>query len=739
MNPPIPLTLLLTIAVPLLLLFGFLSWRATASLGRGQRLLLSTLRVAGIIGLVVLLTNPGQWVQPVDVRKSPWLLLVDRSSSMTQALSAGTRSDLAKALARQTVERAEQQDIPLEIRCFDSTAGEEISMDGLAAANGRASDLAGSLNQLLAASAASGKSYSGVIALSDGRQTRTPDDLELASLILRLNSYRTAFHGVVIGHGQAAKDLALSATRPSLTGFAGQNLRIPFVLQSRDLNPLKPEVRLLDAEGLELATISLAIADGETIAGAFEIPCPEASTRLEIVTELIEGEVIAANNRDSLRIQVLDSKTRVFLAEGAPYWDSKFLAQLLRQQSHIELQSVHRIAEDRYFQINSGEQDGKEGDRSIFPHTLEELSQYDLIVFGKNTDAFLDPATTSALRTYVRDRGGAVLFSRGKPTTARHPGLEPLEPVTWNSGLLQDFRFQPSQDGAAAGLFGEALPAIDDSIWSKLPPLKDARTVSTVKPFSRILAHASSDRDQALLQTTPALIVRRYGQGVTGLMNGDGMWKWDFYPEARELGNMYEDFWVQLIQWMASYSEFMPGHDYALRLSPATCLPGASTVITASYRGQEPSPDLQIELIAPDGESRMIHPARLPERDSQEQWRASFIPDRPGSWTTRIVDARPEPGPKTSAALEVKAPPTEDDNLSADDSLMRELAAASEGRLAEADTYAALLESELTTVTSSTATRGAVWRSSWPKWPIALLLLIPYALEWFLRRRQGLA
>lgn len=739
MNPPLSLSLLLTIAVPALLALGWLSWRATSSLAHGKRVVLLALRMLGLGGLVALLCNPGEWVQPVNERLSPWLVLVDRSGSMAQPLAEGTRAAQAVELASRARDQAKQRGIPLEIRGFDSTAGESLAPDELPPATGRASDLTSSLNQLLAASAASGQSYSGVLVLSDGRQTRRPGEAELASLVLRLNSYHTPLHGVVIGGDQPARDLELVAARPSITGFAGQTVRIPFLLQSRDLKPVKPLVRLLAADGAELASTQVEVGEGQTVSGAFEIPCPEASTRMELATELLEGEVIPANNRDSVRIQVLDSKTRVFLAEGAPYWDSKFLAQLLRQQSHIELQSVHRIAEDRYFHINSGEDSGREKSESIFPQTLEELSQFDLIVFGKNTDAFLDPATTSALRTYVRDRGGAVLFSRGKPTTGRHPGLEPLEPVSWSSRLLPDFRFEPTRDGASAALFGEALPGMDEAIWQHLPTLKDARSVTTVKPFARILATAASERDQTRMETTPALIVRRYGQGVTCLVNGDGLWKWDFYPEARELGNMYEDFWVQLIQWMASYSEFMPGHDYALRLAPAACLPGETTTLTASYRGSEPSPDLELELVAPDGTSRVIQPARLPERDSQQQWRASFAADQPGIWSVRVIDAREQPGPPTTASLEVLRPPAEGDNLAADSSLMAELAAASEGRLVDAASFDALLTEELTTTIRSSADGRSVWRSSWPKWPFAILLLIPYAGEWFLRRRQGLA
>ncbi|MDX1679278.1 MAG: VWA domain-containing protein [Akkermansiaceae bacterium] len=744
MNPVLPLSLLLPLALLVTLALAVLGWRASDRLQQGKRILLCALRSLGVLGLMVLLINPGKWVRPRDSHTPPWLLLVDRSASMGQAIGEqASRFEQALELARASVEMAEERDIPLEVRGFDSSASEPMDPGNLSLSRGRDTNLASSLNELLAAAAAAGKSYSGVVVLSDGRQTREPQQAQMESLALRLRSHHSPFHGVVVGIDQPARDLALIANRPSITGFAGQKIRIPFVLKSKDLKPLKPVVRLLDAGGEEVGSQAIEIKEGQTLTGAFEIPCPESSCSMQVVTEVIEGEVISSNNRDSVRVQVLDSKTRVFLAEGAPYWDSKFLAQLLRQQSHIELHSVHRIANDRYFHINSGEQDLPEGkNQAVFPQSLEELSRYDLIVFGKNTDAFLDPATTLALRSYVRDRGGAILFSRGKPTTARHPGLEALEPVSWGAGLMDDFRFQPSRDGASAALFGDALPGIEDPVWTSLPPLKDARSIATIKPFSRILAQASGSRDHALSQGTPALVVRRYGQGVTGLMNGDGLWKWDFYPEARELGNMYEDFWVQLIQWMASYSEFMPGHDYAIRLSPASCLPEESVTITLSYRGSESAPDPALLLQAPDGSQHSLKPTRLAGADNHTQWRASFAPQQVGVWSLRVSDKLADASgekPTTSASLEVLAPPSESDNLSADPDLMTQLAEATEGQIVSAAQLRSLLESAFTEIDSTSIDANAVWQPSWTRWPIALFLLLPFLMEWLIRRRQGLA
>ena len=67
---------------------------------------------------------------------------------------------------------------------------------------------------------------------------------------------------------------------------------------------------------------------------------------------------------------------------------------------------------------------------------------------------------------------------------------------------------------------------------------------------------------------------RRFGRGTVATVNADGLWRWDFRPEVREQGAVYQQFWVQLMSWCATWSEFRPGEDYAVRLRGGVGEPG---------------------------------------------------------------------------------------------------------------------------------------------------------------------
>jgi hypothetical protein len=658
---------------------------------------------------------------------------------MAQVTASGkSRADLASDLVQAARSHTADGQVPLQVQPFaDQLAAATTA--ALPAPAGTATRIVPAVSQLLQQAGATGQPLAGIIVLSDGRQTLTSSQAELDTLGLRARSHNTAIHTVTLGADSEPPDLTLIQPRAALTAFAGQPLRIPFAVKSTGLGPIRPTLTLRDAAGKELASLTLEIPPTKTIAAVFDLKAPTASAQWSIDTPVLPGEVRSANNRSSFNVRILTSKTRVFLVEGAPYWDSKFLAQLLRQQPHMDLQSVHRLSDQRYFRIDSGT--NSETDQPVFPKSLDELSRFDLIVFGKNIDPFLSPERTEMLRSYVRDRGGAVLFSRGKPATGNSPGLEPLEPVVWGTATTADFRFAPNRDGEAAGLFGQALPAPDASLWASLPTLKDGRQIALVKPFTRVLADGVPAQTNVSTSSGkfPALLIRRYGQGVTGLVNGDGLWKWDFFPEARELGNCYEDFWTQLIQWMASYSEFLPGQDFSLRLPASRGDLGSSLAAAISYRGPAPAPQPTLRITPPTGPPTTVNPAAIPDPSGRPLWRSSFTPDQPGTWTLQLIDPRADAPPAPEVLFTVPAPAQEADDLSPDPGFLEALARATGGKNLAPAGFPAFLKAHLVATPPSSRDAGAIWRSSWNTPLIAIGIVLLLAAEWFLRRRQGLA
>jgi len=732
-NPVIGLPEAIALAAAFVVVALWLAWQGAREAAAAVRRQLLPLRLLGLCALAVLWLNPGRWLDETSATRRDWLVLLDRSASMRGGHDeSATRWEAASRLAER-LRKASGAQGDVKVRPFSAQIEDDAPTTAALQPDGPATDLARALTGALDQRATP---LAGLIVVSDGRQTSRA---KLEDLALRARGRGVLIHAIPLGGGQGSRDLVLAASPRLVTAFRGQPVRISAQLENRGLGAIKPAVILAGADGKELARQDAELADGARATVTFDLPdVPESGGDFTLRTAAWPGEQVPANNTDTVRVKVLASKTRVLLLEGAPYWDSKFLAQLLRQQSAVEVLTVHRLNEERYFRVEAGGEKGAEplaSPDSVFPDSAEALARYDLIVFGKGADGFLTPARTAALMGFVRDQGGAVMFARGKPYSGRFAPLEALEPVEWGGEMDGGFHFVPLAD-QGAGLFGAALPAADDRMWPTLPLLGDAHHVARLKPFARVLAEGQPDGRQTRV---PLLVARRFGRGMVATVNADGLWRWDFRPEVRAQGAVYQQFWVQLMQWCATFSEFLPGQDYAVRLAEPTAEAGQPVRAIIAYRGgsaPEPQPFLQVTRLGqPAGEAAAT---ALPGGgDLGREWAAVVAPAEPGRYQVRVAD-RARPGKiEGEATLTVSAQPAEADDLRPDAASLDTLARGSGGEIfAPADVER--LAASLWKTDTNAAQAKPRWEPLWPRWWVAALITGVFGAEWWLRRREGL-
>jgi hypothetical protein len=256
-----------------------------------------------------------------------------------------------------------------------------------------------------------------------------------------------------------------------------------------------------------------------------------------------------------------------------------------------------------------------------------------------------------------------------------------------------------------------------------------------VQAFAQVLAEGVAEPGLAG-PGLPLLVSRRFGKGLTVLVNADRFWHWDFFPNPKEGEDAYRELWSQLLLWALTYSEFVPGQPYAVSLSDSRVFPDTPVRVRVVCRDSTASAPTPTLTVWQEGTAvQRLFPAPLPEGGGRYQALCSLS----AAGTYRFVADGGATGPaaRSGAVLVVEPRPGETAELSADPGFLQDLAEGSGGRLVQAAEVGDLLAAQ-----ARALHQEDIETRQWtPRWATAWGLCVLagcFGLEWFLRRRHGL-
>ncbi len=730
MNPLLPPELFW----PLMLVLLGLVWRTRRAvcgkLEHPWRWIALVLRLATVACLGILLLNPGHYA-PVDAgREGTGWVLLDRSASM--GLRAGDKTDSRFALALARLGETEDKAGPrVRVLPFAENVEAETSVGAAAdlKADGEGTDLLGAVAASLDLALGDASPARGILVLTDGIHLGSAD--AVGALALRARAHRVPISAIVLGEAGKRPDLELLPARDLLTMVAGGDRGVRGRIVSRHLPATRKTLTLRDESGKVLDEAKMDLAADATTAFALRTgPLPEGRHRLVLELEGDSLDILPDNNRREIQVHARDVRLRVLLLEGIPHWDSKFLAQWLRSQKGIELTTFHRLAENRFFRVDPANPLPQGGESRRPPDEENDFRHFDVILVGRGLDYFGSGQTAGALHRFVRDHGGVLVFTRGRPVTSDQPGLEALVPLAWLDERADDRRARPSRAGVSSGLFGDLLPDAGDPRWDSLPPLRGLRRARLSDGLATVLLQGESANAPG--DPWPVMVTRRQGNGRVLALNGEGMWHWDFQPGGEDPREWYQEFWSQVLLWSTQASRFQPGQDFRVEASPEDLRAGDDISFEVEQRLEDEAvrqPRLRVQAADGSFQDLPLHAA-----GGERQWRTRWTAPAPGVFALSVQTETEATGP-TLLLLRVPPPPGELDDLDPRENPLRQLVEQSGGRWIT-DESAALA------FAGGDAPQGptgdAEWRPHWTRaWVFLLMLALP-ACEWGLRRRKGL-
>jgi uncharacterized membrane protein len=725
---------------------GYQVWYLRRKAATWMALVVTGLRLLAFALIIAFLTNPTVLLQTLQKIPIPLAVLVDSSESMALPVAdvgGGTRLQQGKDVwlrGNHPLLETLARDFDLRLYRFDERA-HAIGRDELAPliADGRATDIMQSLQDVH-------QEYrdtplAGVVVMSDGIVTAGDARVEAAR--------QGGIPVVTIGLGdpERYRDIQIAAIEAPNFAFLHSSVDIEVTVKGwgykGQVIPL-----VLKQEGRILSTSNLLLdADRATRRATFTMTPKEVGRyRLSVETPVQVGETLRTNNQRDFQLQVRRDKIRVLVVSGRPSWNYRFLRRALKSDPSVDLISfiILRTPTDV---VNV-----PDDQLSLIPFPTnrlftEELSNFDLLIFDNFSYLLYFPMLyLENIRKFVDEGGAFAMFGGDQSFDLGGFTSTPIEeilPVTLERLGQGYMSGQVKMELTPEGLqhpITKLAPSAEDTqrIWQEMPPLRGFNRALRPKPEAVTLGVAGNGQ----ANRTPLMATMQYGEGRTLAFLSDQFWRWNFEMVGAQGGNHhYLNMVHQMVRWLVKEPSLRPVQLFSDKDGYQL---GESVTLRIKVLDHDFSPasGAVLNLVVRDPHGQSIHVNTLPT-DEPGEFQAALKAEQLGAFRVE-VDARLGDRHLGRDVLiyEVTSSTAESLHGAPDHETLRQLAAASNGRFFVASEVDADFGSVLREVLKRDLQYKIVEERALHlrHTPSAFLVLVGlFGIEWFLRRRAGLA
>jgi uncharacterized membrane protein len=710
---------------------------------------LVALRAGFLLGLLVLLLEPGLRLMEKSREANRVVMLVDTSASMANSDEGTTRAQRAARAADQLQDDLAQRDAPFvaDLVRFDKTAT-PLPAESLAALQSGAEAPAGDGTSLLAALRAvnagqDARPLGGVVLFSDGADTTGLADELTPAVREEATRLGVPVHAVMTGRARAFIDIAIERIIADDFAFVRNKVTIQAVIRHEGFEGQTLPLSLReDGKPLLVRETTLnADAERTTVEFVFE-PKSAGKHVYTVVAPVRPKESVAENNRLDFTLKVIRDRIRVLQVAGRPSWDERFVRRLLKENPSVDLIS--------FFILRSPTDVSGAPSRELslipFPTRelfTEELHTFDVVIFQdfnyrpynmglylKNVKEFVEEAGGGFVMI-----GGELSFSEGDYDGTPIADVLPVELLPGH-GHTSTESFQPLLTPA-----GRSHPITDlgelasgDNPFAALPPLEGVNLVAGLAPGAEsLLVHPflnAGGKEQ------PVVAVREVGKGRSLAILTDSTWTWSLpHVGAGGRGDAHRRLFANALRWLIRDPELsrVKIHFERGTVGPSEDVPFEVRSFDPSYRPQGGA-EVQLTLVPLDGGEA---PAPLSgTTGSDGAWRGTITPPAPGAY--RVVASAKRDGRaigRAENAFVVRGARAEKLHAEPRPDVLKAITRATGGELVEPN--------DVTELEFKDQGVEKIHRQKteplWHHWLPLLLVVICASGEWYWRRRRGFA
>ncbi len=621
------------------------------------------------------------------VEKPSYVFLLDNSASVKEKIDSVQLQKLNESIVAAKRE-IESDDNVVSIRDLSNREGSFLTTAALT------SDLTSTIRNVT--DEYEGKNLAGIILVSDGIYNSGISPL--------FTPFRLPISTIGIGDTTQSIDVILKNIDYNKIAYQGNKfpLRTEILLQGIPHKEL--EISVFQS-GKKIITESRSTNGKGLLEVDFQLMATEKGLqRIDVVIKPIEGESNLKNNRASAFIEVVEGKKKILVIAPSPHPDIKALRAVVEKNPNYEftlyIPGLSKIDEK-----------------------LLQPSQVDLIIFHQAPD--LQNITKPIFTKFAKSSSG-VLYILGKQSNLiqlqangipfKFDNISQRDEVTPSiNNLFRDFSFSENI----------ATPI------SRYPPVSVPFGKFTYPANASILLY---QRIGSIVTERPLVLTYDDAGRKVGVIVGEGIWQWRLneYSET-EATNSFDEVFSKLIQYLST-------HDDKRRFRSFPIVNEFNEIDPVIFESQvynelfEPiyGNDVQLEVVDEKGAPTSYH--YIISKDGSRYKIGGLKEGVYKFKASTVINGKKE---EVRGEFLVNAQTIESQNLTADFSLLKKLAANTGGKFYNSTELnkiiADIKASQAKSIIHSEDTFNPLINLKW----FFFLLLVLISAEWFLRKYLG--